>query len=297
MNHITNMLSITSDNTSAKRVLEIFNAISKDQVGLGSIDFNKIIPAPNDIFHGDVGEEEREKYGEKTWLSFNLKNWGTKWNAYFCTKFNAAERQIEFCTAWAAPHQVIAKLAQIYPDVEFSHSWFSDDLGANVGAAIYQGKTKIYMFKASNYSKEAFELIANITGLDLEYDLNLLLSADESTYIPGDCEEYDLVSVCGHQMLYSKERLSKSDIPLGLYCYYLKEGKDGRCESIEPYNCIQHSGTLISNMKIDFEFGQGIPLSAEEAPQLLIPSLSFLDYLNECYEIIGEESEDYYDDI
>jgi len=63
-NHITNRLRFNADSEKVKEILE---AIKQDKIGVGSIDFNKIIPMPNDIFRGNLGSAERELYGNKNW--------------------------------------------------------------------------------------------------------------------------------------------------------------------------------------------------------------------------------------
>ena len=56
-NNITNELTFTK--CSSKRCREILEAIQMDEYGIGSIDFNKIIPQPEGLYLGDLGLEER----------------------------------------------------------------------------------------------------------------------------------------------------------------------------------------------------------------------------------------------
>ena len=50
-NHITTRIKITGDPEAVKRVL---NKIKKDEFGMGTIDFEKIIPMPKNIFKGNL---------------------------------------------------------------------------------------------------------------------------------------------------------------------------------------------------------------------------------------------------
>ena len=63
-NHITNRIKLIGEPSEVKRVME---AVKVDEVGLGSLDFEKIIPMPADV---------DDSYN---WC---ISNWGTKWNSY-----------------------------------------------------------------------------------------------------------------------------------------------------------------------------------------------------------------------
>lgn len=46
-NHVTNIVIVSGDPDT---VGAMFEAIENDEIGLGSIDFNKIIPTPDNIY-------------------------------------------------------------------------------------------------------------------------------------------------------------------------------------------------------------------------------------------------------
>lgn len=133
-NHVTNILSVSGDR---EKVREMFEAIKSDEIGLGSIDFNKVIPMPEHIFSGNLGMAEREKYGKDNWYDWSISNWGTKWNSYgydgAYTPQDFDGEHIEFQTAWSRPENVIAALAAKYPDLSFEHKWADEDFGYNTG--------------------------------------------------------------------------------------------------------------------------------------------------------------------
>ena len=58
-NHITNIVAVSGDES---RVQSMLKAIQIDEYGLGSVDFNKIIPMPDDV----------DSY------NWAIANWGTK---------------------------------------------------------------------------------------------------------------------------------------------------------------------------------------------------------------------------
>lgn len=68
-NHVTNILRVSSD---SQKVRAMFEAIKNDEIGLGSIDFNKVIPMPEHIFRGNLGMAEREKYGKDNWYDWSV---------------------------------------------------------------------------------------------------------------------------------------------------------------------------------------------------------------------------------
>ena len=93
-NHITNRIKLIGEPAEVKRVME---AVKNDEVGLGSLDFEKIIPMPADV---------DDSYN---WC---ISNWGTKWNSYGYESIENPDDSdnISFLTAWSAPHPVLEKL-------------------------------------------------------------------------------------------------------------------------------------------------------------------------------------------
>ena len=53
-----------------------------DEYVVGTIDFDKIIPQPEGLYMGDLGEKERQIYKDNNWYDWRHKHWGTKWNSY-----------------------------------------------------------------------------------------------------------------------------------------------------------------------------------------------------------------------
>ena len=122
-NHVTNIIELNGDKLEIKNLLE---TIKNDEIGLGSIDFEKIIPMPDNIYRGDLGSKERELYGQILiqCLCIDIKN-------------NNPKEKITFLTAWAAPHPIMEKLAEMYPEVNIQHEWADEDIGMNCGRYCY----------------------------------------------------------------------------------------------------------------------------------------------------------------
>lgn len=167
-NHVTNILNVSG---GPKRMAELFEAVKTEKYGLGSIDFAKIIPVPDYIYQGDFGPAEMAKYGKNNWLDWNTSNWGSKWNSYGYDEFTSKKfdgENLRFQTAWSSVHQVIGRLAEMYPDLEFSYCWADEDFGNNVGRREYSAGEETECYLPNGGSKEALEMAAEVHQVDLE---------------------------------------------------------------------------------------------------------------------------------
>ena len=77
-NHVENRLTF---DCSRERLQQILTAVSRDQdkevdekFGVGTFDFEKVIPMPEDIYRGNLGPAERELYGKKNWYDWSVWN-------------------------------------------------------------------------------------------------------------------------------------------------------------------------------------------------------------------------------
>lgn len=113
----------------------IKECVVKSESGVEEYDFNKIIPMPDDIFKGNLGMEERKKYGANNWYDWSIKNWGTKWNADSYNRTGNLTFSIQ--TAWSTPEPVIKEMSRKYNcTVEVRYA--DEDCGYNCGEYIYR---------------------------------------------------------------------------------------------------------------------------------------------------------------
>lgn len=142
-NHVINILKIKTK--KPKKVIEELGEL---------FDFEKIIPMPDDIFRGDLGQKEREQYGERNWYDWSIKNWGTKWNAYDQNGPFEGENYVEyiFSTAWSCPLHVYEELAKKY---NFEVKYADEDLGSNCGR-IKANNGKIILHKKASDYKDSY---------------------------------------------------------------------------------------------------------------------------------------------
>lgn len=161
-NHITNKLKVVGNEEQVKEVMEF---IKNDELGLGSIDFNKITPMPRWIYGSSpdvqgISREDIAKWGEKnTSLEWARNNWGTKWDAYGQDDSRNNENTIYFMTAWNGVPALIQKIAWIFPNVTLEYSFADEDLGSN-NNGIFKFKENEILEKIQheNDSKEAYEI-------------------------------------------------------------------------------------------------------------------------------------------
>lgn len=104
----------------------------------GKFDFNKIIPMPDDIYRGDLGEKERAKYGKKNWYDWSIENWGTKWNA--CDS-NVQGNTVYFETAWSCPLPLLVELGKKVGGILVFYA--DENIGYNLGGFIVRANGNI----------------------------------------------------------------------------------------------------------------------------------------------------------
>lgn len=136
-NHVTNWVVIKGSEAKIKKLKKdtIKPHEKDDNYDNGDniqFDFNGIIPMPENIYRGDVGREEREKYGENNSLDWSVKNWGTKWGAYNAHLISETPTRlaVEFQTAWSPPDPIFETLEELGYEV---HCFWQDEDPSNSG--------------------------------------------------------------------------------------------------------------------------------------------------------------------
>lgn len=112
--------------------------------------------------HAITHEEQvrlQETYGAALdWYNWNVKHWGTKWNAYSVAE---VEGGIRFDTAWAVPVPILNALAAKFPDAEISLEYADEDLGSNYGTAKSNGKGGLdWVHEPFGYTKRALDFVS-----------------------------------------------------------------------------------------------------------------------------------------
>lgn len=345
-NHIENIITLKGDE---KKIREMFETIQSDDYGLGTVDFNKIIPMPESlnieagsktdsglklykefiseclfdcretdilkISADTLAESEKaylskrkgidsaewklaktawnniQKYGAPTWYEWCINNWGTKWGAYGYSETidYSQNNYLSFQTAWSAPHPILQKLSEMYPDIIFEHEWADEDIGVNCGRKCYSnGECTEEYYPESEI--EATEFAFRVWDYDPS-DYDLMLNKTETAYINIENDEYDLISLFGKPALFTNERLTDADIPKGLFCYHLREGDDGRFATIEAKVTVDHAGTVITDEPIDFGEQGYISFTEDTAPNFMGEEMTFGEYMQGKFEETQGESQ------
>jgi len=115
-NHVTNRIRISAT-IGLDEFKKKISTVSDQEYR--PIDFEKIIPPPDNMFTDNLGSNEREqcaREGRPNWYDWQTENWGTKWNAYSAhvesewDGGDCCEMEIHFDTAWSAPFPIIEAL-------------------------------------------------------------------------------------------------------------------------------------------------------------------------------------------
>ncbi len=337
-NNIRNYIRLIGDK---ERIDALLEHIKRDEYGIGTIDFNKIIPMPESLniesgsrttkgltayreflgsYSSSKNEEapetsenipiEREKayllqrkdierdewelgkiawknmqqYGFPTWYEWSIKNWGTKWNAYGYEEGIDYSKNGVLCfqTAWTAPHPILQKLSELYPDITVEHSWADENLGVNCGEFVYfyGGRTDEYIPEGIQAMEYALDLWKHDPT---EYDL--VKNSMGTAYLNTEVEEFQLIEVFGRPALFTNDRLTAQDVPQGLYYYHLRHSDDiARFCSVEPNVVANHGGSIIIDEPLDFGEDGYISFSEETEPNFLGEDMTLGGYLRREFE-------------
>lgn len=172
-NHVISTVEILGHEDTIKKLKETVREVKDTEVF--PISFNKIIPMPDKIFRGSVGDKERQEHGSDNWYDWSVANWGTKWNAYnqpeeddieilegrnnsldFIASKGATKNKLviirySFSTAWSPVTKVMEKLSEMFPDVKIKYAFI--DEGYSFGG--YEYFHEGVLVEVKDYEKES----------------------------------------------------------------------------------------------------------------------------------------------
>ena len=189
-----------------------------------------------------------------TWYEWCNQHWGTKWNSYGYgeAKVNYKDGDVlNFLTAESAPHPVMEKLAERFPDVEIKHEWADEYIGENCGRYRYQHGVRVEEWLPET-EREAIDFGCELMGLD-PLDYGIAPNAAGTSYVNLEDDKYEKIELLGKTAFFSNDRLTDADIPEGLYCYHLRHSDDsGSFCAVEPRVGVNHGGSVILKEPLDF---------------------------------------------
>ena len=244
---------------------------------------------PEDWENGRAAYRNLLKYGYPTWYEWSLENWGTKWNSCGYEKgvdYNTEDNKLEFDTAWSAPHPILQKLSEMYPDIHIKHEWADEGYGENCGTKeYYAGKCEKTYYPDTG--KAAFEFALEVWGMDIE-EFDVLLNIPGTDYIGLWGDAYELIRVCDKYALFTNNRITEEQVPQGMYFYHLRHTDDNeRIGSIEKNVQVNHAGSVITKEPIDLGANGCITFDKETEPNFIGKEMVLMEYL-ENYEDLDD---------
>lgn len=237
---------------------------------------------------GVTAVDNINRYDAPTWYEWANKNWGTKWNARYCS-YNKEDKTLYFQTAWQAPLPVLRKLSAAAPGVQMDLEFADEDIGHNCGRVVFKNGDIKEIYKPEE-GREAYEFTAKIWDYDLS-DLSLHLNIPGTKYVYTAAEDYELIELFGKPALFTNERLTAEDVPQGLNLYHLRRSdEDDRFAAIEPEVGVNHGGSVLTDEKLDFGEKGFIELNDETEPNFTGQEISIDDYVTENFCL--DESEE-----
>lgn len=130
---------------------------------------------------GKQAHDNLQKYGHATWYEWCIQNWGTKWNSYQSRPVQNGDDTMAFLTAWGSVPEIMKKLSEKYPEQTITYRWADEDIGYNVGELVLKGGGIVGEHIPAAGSREAYEMAADIMGMELS-DFDLYLNKDGTSY-------------------------------------------------------------------------------------------------------------------
>ena len=118
----------------------------------------------------------------------------------------------------------------------------------------------------------------DIWGMEIK-DMGLVLNADGTDYLSIEYPYYKVMELGGTSVLYSKEGMTASDIPLGMYVYRLRKDLEGdHFVSLDRETPTRKEACVISKTPLELGESGVMHFTAETQPVLTDEEQSFGEY-------------------
>lgn len=126
-NHITNEMIFRCAPDKQREILAlVWNAAERE--GKGGVDFNILVPIPNNVWLGSVSSLDEKRFGNDfVALDWCRAHWGTKCGAYQCQDYVQTDESLTliFDTAWSPPWTWALALFNTIK-MPFTHNWLDE---------------------------------------------------------------------------------------------------------------------------------------------------------------------------
>jgi hypothetical protein len=112
----------------------------------------------------DLGKKQFDnlaKYGAMNWYEWHCKHWGCKWNA---SESSVEGNTIEFQTPWSPAVAAIGELSAQHPNLSLVYEWADEDIGNNVGKAVFANGDVVSCEFYDDCSSKAIEAANKLWG-------------------------------------------------------------------------------------------------------------------------------------
>jgi hypothetical protein len=119
-------------------------------------DIDQIIGDEEDLFTFKYTVPHPPEATDDTWdwYSWQVENWGTKWDAYetiFSSNYELSDySEITFQTAWSPPSAWLETTAEKFPNVEFKLYWMDEDYPTSGKMIASEGSVKLDEYYGNN---------------------------------------------------------------------------------------------------------------------------------------------------
>ena len=156
---------------------EQFDRIVEQYCTNGCLDFEKLIPMPDNVFRQSLTPEDRRKYpGDLNWYDWSIDHWGTKWNASD-GEIDRPNHTLLYQTAWSYAEPPVQELAERLRDdgtlsgeAMINVYAMNEDIACGAEMQFYDGDG--YWNEESEYGEDRFwKICEDLWGIDrAEYE-------------------------------------------------------------------------------------------------------------------------------
>lgn len=119
-------------------------------------DFRKIVSPPDDPAYRDEPSQKVAEISPNWWYTWNIENWGTKWN--LMDPESISINKFSFETAWSGVPDLMRKLSEMNPGLKIVYTFADEDTGYNTGCYIFNSGKEEFKNIPEGGSPEAYEM-------------------------------------------------------------------------------------------------------------------------------------------